>query len=223
MRLLLVEDEPDLARLIRARLEAQGYVVDHAPTLTLAIETAMAVTYRAVVLDRRLPDGDGIGLLPVLRTRPSPAPALVLTALDDVPDRVAGLEAGADDYLVKPFAMDELVARLRVLLRRGPSPVSPEIQIGDLRYDPAARTARVGADVLAIPRRELAMLDALARRTGRVVLREHLEDDAYGWDDEVGPNALEACASRLRRRLGDANAGVAIVNIRGVGYMLKAG
>jgi DNA-binding response OmpR family regulator len=114
----LVEDEPELRATLAARLTQEGFVVDQVGTLGLAIEAVMGAEYRALLLDRRLPDGDGLSLLPVLRTRPTSPPVLVLSALDDIPDRVAGLEAGAEDYLIKPFAFDELVARLRVLLRR---------------------------------------------------------------------------------------------------------
>jgi len=224
LRILLVEDEPELAAATAARLAADGFVVDRAGNLGEAIEAVLAAVYRAVLLDRRLPDGDGLALLPVLRTRPSPAPVIVLTALDDVPDRVAGLDAGADDYLIKPFAFEELLARLRVLLRRSgrPDAAAPAVRLGRLEYDLGAREARVVDAVLALPRRELALLDALVRRAGRVVLREHLEGEVYGFDDEVQPNALEAVVSRLRRRLADERAGVVLHGVRGVGYMLKA-
>lgn len=225
MRVLLVEDEPDLGDAVAERLRRDGFVVDRAASLGTAAEAVLGADYRAVLLDRRLPDGDGLSLLPLLRTRPEPAPALVITALDDVPDRVAGLDAGAEDYLVKPFALDELLARLRVLLRRrgaAAGAAEPRVRLGALDYQPGRREARVGATALAVPRRELAVLDLLARRAGRVVLREQLEGAAYGYDDEVGPNALEAIMSRLRRRLGDAGAGVELRGVRGVGYLLRA-
>lgn len=222
MRILLVEDEPDLGAAVAERLQRNGFLVDRAASLRTAAEAVLGADYRAVLLDRRLPDGDGLGLLPLLRTRHPPAPALVITALDDVPDRVAGLDAGADDYLIKPFALDELVARLRVLLRRSTDGTpEPRISVGALDYAPATRDVRVGGTVLLFPRRELAALDLLARRAGRVVLREQLDGATYGYDDEVGPNALEAIVSRLRRRLGDADARVEIKGVRGVGYMLR--
>jgi len=223
MRLLLVEDEPELARGTAARLVADGYVVDQAPTLGEAIAAVMGAPYRAVLLDRRLPDGDGLSLLPVLRTRPSPPPAILLTALDDVPDRVAGLDAGAEDYLIKPYAYEELAARLRVLMRRAPDGGQvPAVELGRLRYDPAARELSVNGVALALPRRELAILDALMRRSGRVVMREHLDAQVYGYDDEISSNALEAHVSRLRRRLAEARAGVIVHGVRGVGYMVRA-
>lgn len=223
MRILLVEDEPELGATLAARLTSEGYVVDHFVTLGAGVEAVLGADYRAILLDRRLPDGDGLSLLPILWTRPSRPPVIVLSALDDIPDRVAGLEAGAEDYLIKPFAFDELVARLRVLLRRsGPTGATPSVRIGQLEYDLASRDTRVAGKPLALPRRELAIMDALVRRAGRVVMREHLQDQVYGFDDEVSSNALEAHISRLRKRLTDAGAGIVVHGVRGVGYMLRA-
>jgi DNA-binding response OmpR family regulator len=223
VRILLVEDEPELRATLAGRLIAEGFVVDHFGTLGEAIEAVMIAEYRAVLLDRRLPDGDGLSLLPVLRTRPSPPPVLVLTAMDDVPDRVAGLDAGAEDYLIKPFAFAELSARLRVLMRRsGGAGRADQVVVGRLEYDLASRAPAVSGTSLALPRRELAVLDALVRRAGRIVMREHLEAQVYGFDDEISSNALEAHISRLRRRLSEAGAGVVLHGVRGVGYMLRA-
>lgn len=223
MRILLVEDEPELRTTLAARLAHQGFVVDQVGTLGLAIEAVMGAEYRALLLDRRLPDGDGLSLIPVLRTRSMSPPVLVLSALDDVPDRVAGLEAGAEDYLIKPFAFDELVARLRVLLRRpGIADSGPDVSVGGLKYGLSTRELQVGGKLLALPRRELAIVDALIRRAGRVVMREQLQEQVYGFDDEISSNALEAHISRLRRRLADAGAGVVIHGVRGIGYMLRS-
>jgi DNA-binding response OmpR family regulator len=219
----MVEDEPELGATLASRLKNEGFVVDLAASLGEAIEAVLGAEYRLVLLDRRLPDGDGLALLPVLRTRPLPPPAIVLTALEDVPDRVAGLDAGAEDYLIKPFAYDELLARVRVLLRRSPagSP-APSVVVGRLEYDLATREARVEGFPMSLPRRELAILDALARRAGRVVMREHLESQVYGYDDEISSNALEAHISRLRKRLAEAGARVVLHGVRGIGYMLRA-
>jgi DNA-binding response OmpR family regulator len=223
VRILLVEDEPELGATLAARLKTEGFVVDHMTSLGDAIEAVMGAEYRLLLLDRRLPDGDGLSLLPVLRTRPSPAPVIVLTALDDIPDRVAGLDAGAEDYLIKPFAFEELLARMRVLLRRSPGgTAAPQVTVGALEYDLAAREPRIGGTALALPRRELAILDTLVRRAGRVVMREHLESQVYGYDDEISSNALEAHISRLRKRLAEAGARVVLHGVRGVGYMLRA-
>lgn len=223
MRILLVEDEPELGAALAARLSNDGFIVDHFANLGSAVEAALGTEYRAVLLDRRLPDGDGLSLLPILRTRASPPPVIVLSALDDVPDRIAGLDAGAEDYLIKPFAYEELVARLRVMLRRtGSVDAAPSVSVGRLEYDLASRETRVSGKPLSLPRRELAIMDALARRAGRVVMREHLQDQVYGFDDDISSNALEAHISRLRKRLSDAGAGVLLHGVRGVGYMLRA-
>jgi DNA-binding response OmpR family regulator len=223
VRILLVEDEPELRTTLAARLTADGFVVDQTGTLGSAIEAVMGAEYRAVLLDRRLPDGDGLSLLPVLRTRASRPPVIILSALDDVPDRVAGLDAGAEDYLIKPFAFEELIARLRVLLRRsGSADAVPCVSVGRLEYDLASREPKVCGKPLTLPRRELAIIDALIRRAGRVVMREHLQDQVYGFDEEISSNALEAHISRLRKRLADAGAGVVLHGVRGVGYMLRA-
>jgi DNA-binding response OmpR family regulator len=204
------------------RLRDEGFVVEQAALLGDAIACVMAADYRLVLLDRRLPDGDGLSLLPVLRTRKEPAPVIVLTALDEIPDRVAGLDAGADDYLIKPFAIDELMARARVLLRRSPQVSAlPGLKIGQLDYELSERRPTVNGELLVLPRRELAILDALVRRAGRVVMREHLDAQVYGFDDEISSNAMEAHISRLRKRLADAGARVVLHSVRGVGYMLK--
>jgi DNA-binding response OmpR family regulator len=224
LRILLIEDEPELAAATAGRLRAEGFVVDHFGSLGEGIEAVLIAQYRAVLLDRRLPDGDGMSLLPVLKTRPDPAPVIVLTAMDDIPDRVQGLDAGAEDYLIKPFAFDELLARLRVLLRRsgGGVAAAPRVKIGSLEYDLAARELSIDGATLLLSRRELAILDVLMRRAGRVVMREHLEAQVYGYEDDINSNALEAHISRLRRRLADAGAGVTVHGVRGVGYMVRA-
>lgn len=223
MRILLIEDEPELGAATSRRLGAEGFVVDHFGSLGTAIEAVMMAQYRAVLLDRRLPDGDGLSLLPVLKTRSEPTPVIVLTAMDDIPDRVEGLEAGAEDYLIKPFAFDELLARLRVLLRRsGAMAGAPLVKLGRLEYDVSDRTTVIGGDTIMLPRRELAILDALVRRAGRVVMREHLEAQVYGFDDNITSNAMEAHISRLRKRLAEAGAGIVVHGVRGVGYMIRA-
>jgi DNA-binding response OmpR family regulator len=223
VRILLIEDEPELALATTARLQAEGFVVDHFGSLGEGIEAVLMAQYRAILLDRRLPDGDGLSLLPVLKTRADPAPVILLTAMDDIPDRVEGLEAGAEDYLIKPYAFDELLARLRVLLRRGGAAATiPLVKVGQLEYDLGARALAVGGTTLLLPRRELSILDVLIRRAGRVVMREHLEAQVYGFDDDISSNALEAHISRLRKRLADAGADVVVHGVRGVGYMIRA-
>lgn len=220
MRIRLVEDEPELAAMLIAGLRALSYVVDHCRCPAEAVEATMTGEYRAVLLDRHLPDGDGLALLPVLATRSAP-PVIVLTAMDDVPERVAGLDAGARDYLVKPFAFDELAARLCAILRPADMTQST-VRDGRLHYNFGTRALTVGDAALYLPRRELAILDALMRRASRVVMRESLEAQVYGFDDEISSNALEAHVSRLRKRLAEADAKVVVHAVRGVGYLLRA-
>jgi DNA-binding response OmpR family regulator len=174
-----------------------------------------------VLLDRQLPDGDGLTLIPKLRARANGVPIIVLTARGDLADRIAGLDDGADDYLVKPFAIEELLARLRAVLRRPAGVQSHVIRAGRLAFDFSHREASAGGTPLDLPRRELLVLEALLRRLGRTVLRSTLEEAVYSFDDEIQSNALDTHVSRLRRKLADAQAGVEIHGIRGVGYLLK--
>lgn len=221
-RILLVEDEPALAREIVRALERAHWPVDHVASLADAFEAVILFPYRAILLDRRLPDGDGIGLIAAAKSRPSPPSIIFLTARDDLADRVEGLDAGADDYLVKPFALEELLARLRAACRRpGESGKAARIEVARLCYDPGTREVRAGGRPIAVPGRELALLELLVRRAGRVVQRGHLESELYGLDVEVSANALEALVSRLRRRLEEEDAGVELRTVRGVGYMLQ--
>jgi two-component system OmpR family response regulator len=221
-RILLVEDDPALARELIRALEREHWALDHVSTLAYAIEAVVLYPYRVILLDRRLPDGDGIDLVAATKARPAPPFILFLTARDEIADRIEGLDAGADDYLVKPFALEELLARLRAAWRRPAAGAPPEpIQVGRLSFDPVSREARVGGRSLSLPRRELALLELLVRRAGRVVQRAHLDQELYGFDVEVSANALETQVSRLRRHLEEACAGLELRTIRGVGYILQ--
>ena len=219
MRVLLVEDEPDMASALRAALTRHDMIVDHAPDLSEAEAMAALGSYDALVLDRQLPDGDGLGLIPRLRARGNLVPVLVLTARGDLADRVAGLEEGADDYLAKPFALEEFLARLRALLRRPANLRSDVISAGRLSFDFVNREASIDGVVLELTRRELLVLEALLRRAGRMVPRAALMEAVFAFDDEVQPNALDTQVSRLRRKL--AGADVTINGVRGVGYLLR--
>ena len=222
VRILLVEDDPALAREIVRALEREHWPLDHVSSLADAFEAVIRFPYRAILLDRTLPDGDGIALVPAARSRPSRPSVIFLTARDEVADRIEGLDAGADDYLVKPFALEELLARIRAACRRSLPGLPPDpIEVGRLSFDPATREVRVAQRPLALPRRELALLELLVRRSGRVVQRAHLDSELYGFDADVSANALETLVSRLRRRLDDAEAGLQLRTIRGVGYMLQ--
>ena len=221
-RILLVEDDPALAREIIRALERDHWPIDHVSSLGEAFEAVIQLPYRAILLDRRLPDGDGIGLIPAARSRASPPAIIFLTARDDLADRVEGLDAGADDYLVKPFALEELLARLRATCRRpGQANRPAPIEVAGLSYDADTREVLAGGRAIAVPGRELFLLELLVRRAGRVVQRGHIEAELYGLDVEVSANALDALVSRLRRRLEEEDAGVEIRTVRGVGYMLR--
>lgn len=222
MRLLFVEDDADIADAVRGNLERSGFAVDLAYDLAEAIAATESQKYDLVLLDLGLPDGDGLALVHRLRRRRNSVPILILTARDAVSDRVSGLESGADDYLVKPFAHAELVARIRALLRRPAQHLGDRITVGRLAYDPGTGTFAVDGQPFELPRRERALLEALVRRAGWVVQRGTLEDALWGFAEEIESNTLESHVSRLRRRLAQADAGVEIRTFRGLGYMLRA-
>ncbi|WOH69862.1 response regulator transcription factor [Bradyrhizobium sp. BWA-3-5] len=221
MRILLVEDEVEMAAALASALKRYDMVVDHVPTLAEAEEAIAADVHGAVLLDRQLPDGDGLALIPKLRARVDGVPIIVLTARGELTDRIEGLDSGADDYLAKPFAVEELLARLRAVLRR-PAGMQPDIvKAGRLAFDFSHREASVDGRPLDLPRRELLVLETLVRRLGRTVLRAALEESVYSFDDAVQSNALDTHVSRLRRKLADVDALVEIHGIRGVGYLLR--
>lgn len=222
MRILLLEDEPEMASALKAALARRQVIVDHVATLADAEAVAELWPYDVVVLDRRLPDGEGLDLIPKLRTLGVEAPILMLTALGSINDRVVGLDAGADDYLSKPFAVEELMARLRALARRPVSLKAEQTKVGRLIYDFRHREAAVEDKPLDLLRRERLALEALMRRPGRTVLRATLEESVYAMEDEIESNALDSHLSRLRRKLDDVGAGVEIRAIRNLGYLLRA-
>ncbi|WP_220347811.1 response regulator transcription factor [Alkalilimnicola ehrlichii] len=196
-------------------------MVDRVGSCDEAKLTLGTACYALILLDRLLPDGDGLSLLPTIRACHAGTPVILLTALDDLGDKVRGLDAGADDYLTKPFFADELMARIRAVLRRpGAEPLSPLI-CGRLCFDPQYREATVDGHPLVLKHRELLLFEALIQRAGRVVQRDALLNAVYGLDDDVQPKALDGHVSRLRGRLIRCNAGVAIHAIRNVGYMMK--
>ncbi len=223
MRILLVEDELAMASALQAALTRQDMVVDHLATLSDAatVLADSSETYDAVLLDRQLPDGDGLSLIPQLRASGNAIPVLMLTARGDLIDRVAGLDHGADDYLGKPFAFDELLARLRALLRRPAMMRADIVKIGRLSFDFAHCEARVAGQILLMPRREVLVLETLARRTGRMVLRNFMMQAVFGLNDEIQSNALDTHVSRLRRKLAETDAGATIDGIRGIGYLIR--
>jgi DNA-binding response OmpR family regulator len=221
MRVLLVEDEPEMASALISVLRRHDMIVDHAARVSEAEEMAASTLHDVLILDRQLPDGDGISLIPLLRARGNLVPVIVLTVSGEVSDRVVGLDHGADDYLTKPFAVEELLARIRALMRRPSGVQSETVRIGRLCFDTANREASIGDEALDLTRRETLVLEALLRRVGRMVPRAVLMEAVFGLDDEVQPNALETHISRLRRKLIDANSHVNINGVRGVGYLLR--
>ena len=220
MRLLVVEDEPRMAQILHAALERAAFAVDLVGTCKDAREALSLIPYDAAVLDLSLPDGDGVLLLRELRRAGNRVPILVLTARDAVEDRVGGLDAGADDYVVKPFAMAEVVARVKALLRRPGGGLGTTLVAGNVTFDRIGRDARVGERPLSLPRRESAILEHLMRRLGRVVPKSVLEEKLYGYDDELESNAIPVHVHHLRRKLIDADASAEIHTVRGLGYLL---
>ena len=221
MRLLLVEDEPEMASMLASVLRTRGMVVDIARSLAVAREAIRSAEHDVVLLDRKLPDGDGLELIPLLRAAERHTPVIVLSALGATEDRIAGLDSGADDYLPKPFSSDELMARLRAVLRRPTEVRMQPLTLANLSLDLEGGGAEVAGSPLELPRRELLVLEALLRRSGRSVARATLEEAGFGFDDEIASNTLDAHISRLRRRLADAGASVEIHAIRGIGYLIR--
>ena len=218
MRILLAEDDPMIGAGIREGLRQDGFAVDwvrdgHAARLALAENV-----HDLLVLDLGLPREDGLAVLRGMRRNGVARPVLILTARDAVVDRVAGLDAGADDYMVKPFELSELAARIRALRRRGAGRASPVVTHGDLELDPATRELRVRGTPVALSTREFAVLEALLARPGAILSRRQLEEAVYGWKDGVESNAIDVHIHALRKKLGTA----AIRNVRGVGWLIGA-
>jgi len=220
MRLLVVEDDLKLARALERGLQREGYAVDLADTGDDALSQANENDYDAVVLDVMLPGRDGFSVCRAMRTNERWAPVLMLTARDQVSDRIRGLDAGADDYLVKPFDFGELLARLRALIRRGPSERAPVIEVGDLRIDPASRRVTRGGREIELTVREFALLRFLAQRAGEVVSREQLLE--HVWDtDEGSTNVVDVYVGYLRNKVERPFRGTLIRTVRGIGFMLE--
>lgn len=220
MRLLLAEDDPRLGTSIARGLRDHAYAVDLIVDGRQALTEALITPYDAIILDVMLPTLSGLEVAHNLRTRRNAAPILMLTARDSVADRVSGLDSGADDYLVKPFAFDELLARLRALLRRGPRLIDPIITVGDLTIDTRRQVITCGAKSIAVTTKEYALLEFLARNAERVVARSEIS--THIWDDNHDPlsNNIDVLITRVRRKLEEAGAASVLHTRRGVGYML---
>ncbi len=221
MRVLVVEDEPRMASVIRRALTREGLATDVAPDGEQGLEMACMVDYDAIVLDVMLPGRSGFEVCRVLREREVWTPVLMLTAREAVEDRVAGLDSGADDYLVKPFALSELHARLRSLARRG-APERPSVlTVGDLRLDPARREVRRGAVEIGLSAKEFALLETLMRRRGEVLSRLDLIEHAWDFAYENRSNVVDVNVRRLRLKIDEPFARDSIETIRGIGYRLR--
>jgi DNA-binding response OmpR family regulator len=220
MRLLLVEDNISLVQLIAKGLAAAGFDVDTAASIAEASEALTAGSYAIVILDLGLPDGDGLSILRDMRSRDDPTPVLVLTARGALRDRVTGLEDGADDYLVKPFAFEEFIARVRALLRRPSDFLGKLRHAGNVAFDTLGRQMYVDDKPQTLSARETALLEILIGRVGRVVPKSFVESHLFGQSEEIRSNAVEVYVHRLRKQLADLGATVEIHTIRGVGYLL---
>ncbi len=214
MRILLIEDDTMIGRAVDHGLSQSGFAVDWV-TDGRAAELALAnAVYDLAILDLGLPKKDGMAILAALRGGGNSMPVLIASARDTVRDRIAGLDAGADDYVLKPFDLDELLARVRALLRRHAGSGSPLLCCGSLVLDPLRKRVTKNGDTVELSAREFAVLEALMQRPGSVLSREKLEESVYGWGNEVGSNAIEVHLHHLRRKLGPGLIG----NVRGVGY-----
>ena len=220
MRLLIVEDNEELAQLLAKGLKTAGYDSDVLSTVEDARAVLSTTFYAALILDLGLPDGDGLELLRELRQRDNPVPVLVLTARGGLHDRVHGLRSGADDYLVKPFALEELLARLEAQLRRPGQLLGSSLRIANLAFDTQNRQASINDRPQVLSARETAVLELLMRSKGRVVSKKQVEDHIFGHSGEVASNAVEVYVHRLRKQLSERGARVQVHTIRGVGYLI---
>jgi len=222
MRILIVEDELRMASLIRRGLLAEGVAADVAPNGEEALWMAEAHDYDSIVLDVMLPGIDGFETCRRLRANGVWAPVLMLTARDAVDDRVAGLDMGADDYLVKPFAFAELLARLRALVRRGDAERPSVLQVGDLTLDPAARQVRRGDEEISLSAKEFSLLETFMRRPGEVLSRLHLLEHAWDFAYENRSNVVDVYIRHLRRKIDEPFGRCSLETVRGAGYRLRA-
>ena len=220
MRVLVVEDNEALVGLLTRALGRSGLDVDSARNVADAEASLRSVTYAAVVLDLGLPDADGLAVLDSMKRRRDQTPVLILSARSGLDDRVTGLNKGASDYLAKPFATEELVARLQALLRRAPGPGGPVLNLGNLCLKVEGRQAEVEGKLLPLPAREVDVLEVLMKRSGRVVSHDSLQAQVFGSSQDIASNAIEVYIHRLRKFLSEAGATVRIHTIRGAGYLM---
>jgi two-component system OmpR family response regulator/two-component system response regulator QseB len=214
MRILLVEDDTMIGDSVRSALKHEGFAVDWVRDGRAAQTTLATERFDLVLLDLGLPQVPGLDVLRALRTQKDAIPVIIVTARDDLASRVAGLDAGADDYLVKPFELEELTARMRAVIRRHVGRAEPAIEVGPVTFDPTTRTVTVNGEQVILSAREYAVLEAMMLRPGAILSRAQLEDRLYGWGEEIESNAISVYVHQLRRKLGDDF----IHTVRGVGY-----
>lgn len=221
MRLLLIEDDLQLAQAITHGLSEAGLVVDAFGTVDEGVSAIKTSNFDTIILDLGLPDGDGLHILETLREQKDSTPVLILTARDGLSDRVGGLNAGADDYLLKPFDMEELIARIKALLRRPGGALGLKLKAGNVFFDTVDREITIQGNAITFTSRETDVLEILLRRVNHVVAKSSLEDKIYGFGDPVSTNSVEVAVHRVRKKLQKNHASVTIHTIRGVGYLLE--
>lgn len=223
MRLLVIEDNVQLREFLTEGLGAAGFFVDSVETAADARDALMAARYAVIILDLGLPDGDGLSVLREIRRRKDSTPVMILTARSGVDDRVSGLRNGADDYLVKPFAIEELIARLEALLRRPSQLIGRSLRFSNLTFDTQTRQVFIDELPQVLSAREVAVLELLMQRKGHVVSKKMVEDHIFGLSGEISSNAVEVYIHRLRKQLTDLGAKAQIHTVRGIGYVLIEG
>jgi DNA-binding response OmpR family regulator len=221
VRLLYVEDNARLAHNTAASLRKSSFVVDVVTSGEDALHAAKSFDYDAIILDLGLPDLDGLTVLDGIRKARPGAPVIICTARDTLEDRVTGLNAGSDDYLVKPYEIVELVARIRAVLRRPGGALGVDLRVGNLSLNTVDREVLIDGEVVQLSRRELALLELFLRRKGRILSRDAIENALYGFDDAATPNAIEVATHRLRKRLQELGVTARIQTLRGIGYILE--
>lgn len=220
MRLLVVDDNARLRQLLVELFEGARYTVDAVPSASDALDALAVTRYDLVLMELQLPDGDGSELLRRIRRGGLGIPVMIGSSVSELERKVEALDEGADDYLTKPFSSDELLARVRALLRRPPNLLNRVLSMGNVQLDLKTRALRVDGSMVDMPRREIAVLETLMRHRARLVEKRALEEAVYNFDEEVSPNAIEAAVSRVRKRLDNAGASIAISATRGLGYTL---
>lgn len=222
MRLLYIEDNEKLALNTSASLREVGFVVDVVHTAEDALHSVKSFEYDAIILDLGLPDQDGLDILPTIKSLKPQIPILICTARDALEERIKGLNTGSDDYIVKPFAVSELTARINAVLRRPGGVLGMTLTLGNVSYETAYRTVEIDSVVVRFSKRELALLELFLRRPERVVSKDVIENALYGFNEATTPNAIDVLTHRLRKKLVDTGANIEIHNLRGIGYVLQA-